>query len=137
MYYWNKDSKLIISLEGKGYYSFDPNTKVMEEVAEEDNEENLKEEFTAEEIDKYRKEFNITNEEELFENGDKSRFYYYGNENEVIFCNTNTGEKEVVFSAMGVPKWTSKGDKVIYIIPRDGFESIKEKKIYTRNFSRI
>lgn len=64
----------------------------------------------------------------------KTRFLYRAQGNDVVCCNIKTGEKELTIKIISGAEWTKKGDKIIYSIPKNGFESIKKNEVYKADF---
>lgn len=127
-FYWNKDSDMVVEIKGKGDFWFKPGTKTLSPASKADKEENITSELTKDQANIIKKRFGLPDEKVLICNDSKTRFYYFASAYELVFCNMITGEKEITLQTIYGAKWSWKGDKVIYSVPKAGFDSINNNK---------
>lgn len=123
--YWNKESNMVVEIKDKGDFWFKPGTKTLHQASKDDKETNIIPRLTEDEIISLKNKFGLSDKTVLSSNADKTRFYYIDQSNNAIFCNIKSGERELTLQIIPYAKWSQKGDKIIYSIPKAGFASIR------------
>lgn len=123
--YWNKESNMVVEIKDKGDFWFKPETKTLHPASEADKETDAVSKLIKDEIDNIKSKLGITGNQNLFGNSQKTRFFYFDSPCEAVFYNMKTGEREITLQTIPGAKWSQKGDKIIYSIPKAGFASIK------------
>ena len=128
--YWNKESNLFVEIKDEGDFWFKPGTETLHHASDTDKETNIAHKLTQDESNSIRNEFGLSDSAILISNADKTRFFYGSGDNDIVCCNIKTGKKELTLKTISGAEWTKKGDKIIYSIPQNGFESVKGNEDY-------